>query len=192
MKIYNQMIFDVAKIAKRSYPRLPYHNFCHGLEVWSVAKNYALLNQVSEEEKFYLESAALLHDVIFVSGAEDNEEKSAQFAQNFLPDLGYSQEQIEQVKGLILVTKWPTNPINLLEGIICDSDLDNLGGPDFFKKSIELMVEWGAQKGEDWYRKQLEFLENNHYYTNAARKLRGPGKNNNAKSIKESLEGLKC
>jgi len=192
MKTYSQKISEVARIAGGAYPMLPYHNFQHALEVWCASREYGMFNGLEEKDRFLLESAALLHDVVYVVNACDNEEKSAKFARKWLPMLGYHSNDIERISRLILATKWPTNPQNLLEEIICDSDLDNLGRLDFFEKSNNLLLEWGIQNRREWYERQLGFLENNQYYTYWAKKLREPGKQRNIQKLKQLQEVQKC
>lgn len=202
---YTAKVAELSRMVSNIYPKLPYHNFNHALDVWSVARDYGLFNQLNDEDRFLLESAALLHDVVYVVNAKDNEEKSTEFARKYLPMLGYSPLHISKVEEIILATKWPTQPKNLLEQIICDADLDNLGREDFFEKSKNLLNEWKVPEDSNWYERQLELLENNHYYTEIARSLRGPGKIKNIQKLKQILqdhrlseasnvesEGVKC
>jgi len=192
MTTYSQKISEVTKTAGQIYPQFPYHNFQHGLEVWCAARNYALLYNLDKEKRLIMETAAILHDVVFVQKAEDNEEKSAEFAKEYLPKLDYTKYQIQKVSELILATKWPTSPKNLLEEIICDSDLDSLGRKDFFQKSRALGMEWGYKEGRVWHEFQLSFLTKNQYYTKEAKRLRDPGKKENIRKIEKLLRGLKC
>ena len=186
---YTHKISSLAKILANSYPRLPYHNFNHALDVWSVARGYGWYHRLDETERFVLESAALLHDVVYAVGANDNEEKSVAYANHWLPMLEYEDRQLEDIGKLVLATKWPTKPKNLTEMIICDSDLDNLGREDFLDKSLLLLKEWNIPQNLDWYKKQLELLENNHYYTDIAKFMREPGKEKNIAKLKELLRG---
>ncbi len=186
---YKQKISELARILARSYPKLPYHNFDHALDVWSVARGYSMYHRFNDAERFVLESAALLHDVVYVVGANDNEEKSVNYSNRWLPMLGYEDGQIDDIGRLVLATKWPTKPKNLSEMIICDSDLDNLGREDFIDKSHLLMKEWNVPRNLEWYKKQLELLENNHYYTDIAKFMRNSGKEKNIAKLKELLKG---
>ena len=49
--------------------------------------------------------AAWFHDVVYDTAAKDNEDQSAQYAQNYLDQLGIPKEIIEHVVALILATK---------------------------------------------------------------------------------------
>lgn len=182
----------LSDICRQGYPKLPYHNYNHALDVSYHAEKYARYHKLPENKIFLLKSAALLHDIIYVPKAENNEEKSFEYAKLILPTIDYKTNEMKIIGRLILATKWPTNPQGLLEKIICDADLDNLGRKDFFEKSSNLMQEWEIPDDKTWYQNQLSLLKNNHYYTDIARKLRDKGKQENLEKLKKMLEGLKC
>ena len=178
----------VSEVARGMMPDLPYHNFRHALDVYATAIMYANLEGVPSEERFLLGSAAFLHDIIFVQGAPDNEEKSAEFARNYLPSIGYTPEQIERVAGLILATKLPTEPgEDLLKRIICDADIDNLGRDDFLAKSGAVRAEVGVADGEKWQQGLIKFVEGQRFYTPSAQKLRGEQKERNVEILRKAL-----
>jgi len=190
---YQKRIELVKYTAKELTQRLPYHNFRHETEVYLASAKLAVLENIDDERKFLLKTAALLHDIIVVSGRTDNEERSAEFAREYLPKIDYSDKQAEKVAELILATKMPQKPRNLLEKIICDADLENLGSKDFFEWSEKLREELGIQEGAGWYRGQIDFLQSHQYHTESARRLRGGGKKRNIKKLKRLAGGrLKC
>jgi uncharacterized protein len=53
----------------------------------------------------------------------------------------YSNKKIEIIEKIILATSPNNTPKNILEKIIKDADLDNLGREDFFEKSHSLKKE---------------------------------------------------
>jgi hypothetical protein len=73
-------------------------------------------------------------------------------------------------------TKLPPRPGDLLEQIICDSDLDYLGRSDFIPVSNTLYEELKAQDKitslNDWNRLQVKFISGHQYFTGTARRLR--------------------
>jgi predicted metal-dependent HD superfamily phosphohydrolase len=193
ISIDNQDRIDrLSNICKNAYPKLPYHNYNHALEVRNIVKKYGTFYSLNKEDIFILESAALLHDIDYIVGSVDHEKKAYNTSRRLLPQIGYSYQEIEKIGKLILATKWPTDPHGLLEEIICDADLDNLGREDFFEKSSKLMEEWKIPHENIWYEKQLSFLENNHYYTSIARKSREKGKQENIDRLKDILGGIRC
>lgn len=188
---YGFRIISLQELIRDKYPKLAYHCVNHGLDVWHAVRQYALLSDIKYEEKLALETAALLHDIIVVSGANDNEEKSAAFARSYLPTLEYTTREIQTVERLILATKMPQKPSGLLEGLICDADLDNLGRPDFFELGEKIKKELGIPETPSnitWLHIQYDFLVNHRYHTEVARKLRDAGKERNIRKLERMMK----
>ena len=105
-----------------------------------------------------------------------------------LPNYGYNKWQIEIISGIIMATKLPQNPKTKLQEIMCDADLDNLGREDFFVKTESLRLELekhGIKKTPlEWAKDTVKFLESHTYFTDAAKKLRQKGKENNIRKLK--------
>jgi hypothetical protein len=97
-------------------------------------------------------------------------------AKEMLPKYNYTPEQIERICHIIMATKLPPRPANLLEEIICDSDLDYLGRSDFIPVSNTLYEELKAQNKigalNDWNKLQVKFISGHQYFTKTARSLR--------------------
>jgi predicted metal-dependent HD superfamily phosphohydrolase len=154
-------------------PLLDYHNYEHAKAVRKEAKFYGIMESRSPEEIFLLESAGLTHDAIMIPGRKDNEELTVTLVRPLLYNVGYTQPQIETVSELVLVTNMPTKPKNILENIICDSDLDYLGTQDYFEVSERFRKELGMSEA-NYAALQIKFLGNHKYYTETARRLRQP------------------
>ena len=187
-----QKIQQVYETARQGTPSNAYHNFRHAEDVLGVARQLSALEGIAGEDAFVLETAALLHDYVFVIGARDNEEQSAKFAMEYLPAIGYSAEQAARVSGLVLATKVPTKPKNLLEQAICDADVDNLGREDFIERSEEVRKEAGAEYGAKWLKGLIGFLESHRYYTKSAQELRNEGVKANIAKLKKMMEAAEC
>ena len=73
---------------------------------------------------------------------------------------------------MIMATRIPQSPTNLLEQIICDADLDYLGRNDFTPISENLYKEFMTfQIIPDnivWDHIQIKFFESHHYFTKSA------------------------
>src|ERR1035437_10255922 len=84
--------------------------------------------------------------------------------------------EVELICSLIMSTKLPPKPTNLLENIMCDSDLDYLGRSDFIPVSNTLYEELKAQNKmgslNDWNKIQVKFISGHQYFTKTARSLR--------------------
>jgi predicted metal-dependent HD superfamily phosphohydrolase len=74
-----------------------------------------------------VEAALWFHDAVYVPGAADNEEKSAELARRALTNARVPRDIAETVATLVLVTKHVTLPDTLNEQLICDIDLSVLG-----------------------------------------------------------------
>jgi hypothetical protein len=93
-----------------------------------------------------------------------------------LPEYNYTPGQIDRICTVIMATKLPPRPGNLLENIICDSDLDYLGRSDFIPVSNTLYAELKEQNKigslNDWNKMQVKFIKGHQYFTSTARSLR--------------------
>lgn len=107
-----------------------YHNVGHTLDVYARAAYLADVEGVSPEEKTDLLIAAAFHDTGFAVKYPQNEVVGADLAEDFLRSVGYPEERINRVRRIILATVVFTRPADLLEKIMQDADLDNLGRRD--------------------------------------------------------------
>ncbi|MBX9449989.1 MAG: phosphohydrolase [Taibaiella sp.] len=158
----------------------------------SAVREIAEAEQVSGEDLTLLTTAALFHDTGFLFGSKDHEARSCEIAQEYLPAYGYSQEQIDKIKGMIMATKIPQTPQNHLEEILADADLDYLGRDDFFtigNRLYEELAMFGILNSErDWNLLQEKFLENHNYFTRTAIDKRSRKKEENLNIIKLKLQ----
>ena len=80
---------------------------------------------------------------------ENNESIGAKMAAEWLPKYGYTDQHTKTIVELIHVTEIPHKPINKLQEIICDADLDYLGRDDFDEISDRLRRELRGMKKID-------------------------------------------
>ncbi len=163
-------------------PDLLYHSLWHTQsDVMPAALHLAQLQDSLEEEDIrLLEAAAAYHDLGFVEQAENHELIGARIVAQTLPDFGFGSRQIERIMGMIIATRLPQSPRNLLEQILADADLDVLGREDFFARNEALRQE-SARLGrpfskQEWNQLQFNFLQQHSYFTPAAHTLRDAGK----------------
>lgn len=173
-------------------PQLYYHDLSHTLDVVESCRRYAEMESISEDDRILLETAAYFHDAGMLDSYINHEEASIGLARQTLPEFGYSEEQLTIISNVIMKTKLPQNAITLLGEVLCDSDLDYLGRPDFFMISHRLRYEWELLMNkyfglQEWYELQYEFLSNHKYYTRSARMLRNQGKAKNLAEVKRIL-----
>lgn len=174
---------------------LYYHVPSHTEDVYEKVQFIAKNEGVSKNDIELLKVAALFHDLGFIEQYNDNEIIGARMAVETLPAYGFTEEEINIIYDLIMATKMPHNPKNLLEEIICDADLDNLGREDFYIQTELLRLEL-AKNGvvispRQWYAENLiKFFEMHHYFTKTAKELREPIKQKHLQEILE-LTGRK-
>ncbi len=153
-----------------------YHNVKHTVDVVTEVELIGWAEGCSDEEILLLKTAALFHDAGHTVSYDDHEYQGTILAREMLPAYGYSDEQIERICGVIMSTKLPPRPSNILEQIICDADLDYLGRSDFIPVSNTLFEELKAQNKitnlNDWNRMQVKFISGHQYFTATARSLR--------------------
>jgi predicted metal-dependent HD superfamily phosphohydrolase len=176
---------SIAGVVGVMMPNLPYHNFPdHVVDVFEAVMMYGTFEEVSPGSLYVLRASALVHDAVFEVGASDNEEQTAKFVESFFPKLMYSDEQVKLAARLTRVTDLRKEPQDLLEQIIRDADLDNLGRDDFLECNRRVALELGLPLDKKWYENSLSFLEKHRYYTKSAQRIRNAGKEANKDSLR--------
>jgi len=154
---------------------LSYHSVRHTEE---VIRHSALLAEkmgVTGKQLDLLTTAAAYHDSGFLETYSGHEEVSCRLAGRYLPQFGYTEEEIASVCALIMATRLPQSPDSELAAILSDADLYYLGTTDYDEVSSRLFEEYrrrGLVKNEaDWEEQQIEFLSAHRYFTTAAQGL---------------------
>jgi uncharacterized membrane-anchored protein YitT (DUF2179 family) len=164
--------FLILKLEQDLDAALTYHNATHTKEVLQTVQDLARKEGIEGEELMLLNTAALFHDAGFLEGHDNHEERSCKLARELLPQYNYTEDHIETICRLIMVTKLPQQPSTLMENILCDADLAYLGS-NFYEqragalfaeiKAIGLISDW-----KEWQRIQLGFLKSHQFYTATA------------------------
>jgi uncharacterized protein len=171
-------------------PQLFYHSLAHTRdEVAPAAALFASKEGVGGKDFQLLMTMVFFHDVGFTVKYDDHESASIGIATNILPGFGFMPEDIATICNAIEATRLPQSPNTLLEKILVDADLDNLGKEDFFQRSWDLRRELAALgrgvSDEQWYASQMKFLKGHKYWTVAARELRGAQKQRNIADLEK-------
>ena len=184
-----EIILDKLEMDLPGY--LFYHNVKHTVDVVTEVELIGWAEGCSDEEILLLKTAALFHDAGHVISYDNHELYGTQIAKEMLPAYSYTPEQIETISSLIMSTKLPPKPTNLLENIMCDSDLDYLGRSDFIPVSNTLFEELKAQNKmgslNDWNKIQVKFIAGHQYFTKTARKLREVNKQQQIERIQNLI-----
>lgn len=159
---------------------LAYHGMNHTLDVLNVCEQYIRREKLGERDRYLLRIGAIVHDMGFLIGPSNHEAVGAEMASQIMNDLGMKQGVIDDVKGLVMATKIPQTPLNDLQKIICDADLDYLGRDDYPIISVKLFAELKHMNvittEEQWKNLQINFLTAHKFHTSFARKNREPKK----------------
>ncbi len=184
--------FILEKLEKGLPKKLSYHNLKHTVDVYTQVELIGRAEQVTNEELLLLRTAALLHDAGHLIDYDTHEEMAVKLAHEILPEYYYSEKQIEVISDLIMSTKLPPKPKNLLEEIMCDADLDYLGREDFIPVSNMLYKELHDHGKigtlREWNELQIKFISKHSYFTKTARKLRNVNKKSQLDKLRKWME----
>ena len=186
MEFYLAKEFILSKLDGLS-ERLSYHKKQHTLDVLHAVETIAESENVDDEGRHLLQIAALMHDSGFLEKYQGHEEKGCEYALEWLPQFGYSPQQLDRIVGMIRATKIPQTPKNKEEQIICDADLDYLGTDSYDKISESLFKEWKCygfvNNTKDWLEKQIGFLKLHRYFSDFSNRERVEQKKQTLKQL---------
>jgi predicted metal-dependent HD superfamily phosphohydrolase len=192
MEVSSAKAYILKRLEKELHSNLSYHSLHHVLDVEQAAIRLADAEGVTDYEKELLLTAVAFHDSGFIYQTKDHEERGCSIVREVLPGFNYTSEEIERICGMIMATKIPQNPHNVLEQIICDADLDYLGRDDFWEIGNHLYQElsvYGILSNEkEWNNLQLKFLNSHHYFTQSAIALRQATKQDHLKKIEAIVQ----
>ena len=166
---------------KREIPKnLTYHGLHHTIDVLNVCNQYIKRMRVQSHDAFLLRTAALFHDLGFIRNYDNHEKESVYYAEQILPEWGYSDKEIEIISGMIMATQVPQKPSTTLEQIICDADLNYLGTDSFYSVGETLYQEFISynkiSSRKEWDHLQVRFLQKHEFHTPYAKRYREPVK----------------
>lgn len=184
--------YIINRLVKELPKNLFYHAAHHTFDVVKQAKTIGKSEGISNEEMFILLTAAYFHDAGFLFKYQSNESEAVKLVREVLPEMDYTNEEIEEICKIILATDIKVQPITLLEKIMCDADHDYFGRKgysqtaDNLRKELEEYGEKFADK--EWLEVQINFLEDKHqYYTETSKLNRIPNKNKIISALKVAL-----
>ena len=170
---------------------LTYHNAAHTRYVLDKATLIAKEEKVEGDQLGLIQVAALYHDSGFLKGLVDHENLGCETIRDELPAYGFSESEIQQVCGMVIATKIPQRPQNLLEKVVADADLEYLGTDLFELGSQRLFDELKYFNPElthrEWLKIQIGFLESHRYHTEYCQEFRQPKKMKHLARLKEEL-----
>lgn len=198
----NNQLLDKAEeyvlsiLYKKSPQEDVYHDVSHTQEVILSSKTIGRAEKLSDSDMEIVQLAACFHDLGYVDTSNGHEEKSANYAREFLQNENYPLKKIEIVCGCILATKVPQKPKNKLEEVLCDADLSHLGKKNFINRNdlfrLEFEFHFGRSLSEqEWLEKSIEFISSHRFFTDYAKRVFEPLKLKHLNELKRMLEKLK-
>ncbi|GAB4094387.1 HD domain-containing protein [Flaviaesturariibacter terrae] len=176
-------------------PRLLYHNLAHTERVVAHATAIAASCSVDPGPVSSLVVAGWFHDVGQLFGAsEGHEQRSIDIYEGFIHGWNVGPAFNDRVVACIEATRMPQKPGGLLEAIICDADLYNIGTPDFVKTDLLLREETRLRTGAvppDWDERTLHLLQTHRFFTPYCQVLLATGLEKNLQLVEARLAAKK-
>ncbi len=174
---------------------LVFHSRKHTEEAVSAGIEMAEAYDLAKDEVENIGIALWFHDLGFTQGWEGHEKRSAEMVESFLTSEDQTQERIEHIRKLILVTHRDETPTNLSQEIIKDADTSHIGSKAYLTKLALLRTEWEAREEKkylekEWLRLNLQFLEKHQYYTSVAQSKYNDRKRKNILKLQKQWDGL--
>ena len=177
----NNLLAEVESYVKDFFgtnisPNYVYHDLEHTVFVVDSVKDFSKRFELSETDEEIVLIAAWFHDTGYDQGQAGHEERSCEYAKVFLLEQNYPVAHLNKVMGCIRATRLPQNPQNLLEEIVCDSDLAHLGNETYWDRCARvrqelLLTKEVVMSEQEWVDFELDFVANHEYHTDIARDL---------------------
>ncbi len=181
----------ISRLRNELPENLRYHCLEHTIQVVNAARYIASVEGLPEDEIDILATAAAYHDCGFLLTYQNHEELGSEIAEEALPQFGFTAVQINSIKELIMATKVPQNPKSMAAKVLCDADLDYLGGNNYetIARGLydELVLNGFDMSEEKWQNTQIKFLESHNFWTDFAIQNRAPQKAELLAKLKEGL-----
>ncbi|MDX5437103.1 MAG: DUF5706 domain-containing protein, partial [Pontibacter sp.] len=168
IKQAGEYVFKLFK--ERLSKKLVYHNYKHTFETVAEAQDLGQRSKISESQLHDLVLAAWFHDTGYVCTYEGHEEESVRIATEWLERKQYPKERIELIAAIIRATKHDQAPETLLQELMVDADMSNIGRDTFFATAELLRVEWEIYQDKfftdkEWEQFQMDFLLSTTFHT---------------------------
>ena len=176
-------------LGNKEVSQLLYHNLLHTESVVSHAIQIGDHYHLDERDAFVVGAAAWFHDTGYYNGTSKGHElRGADLATQFLKEDGIPEDIIDEVRGCILATVLPQSPKNLLQQIVCDSDLFHLGTEEFaernklMRKEAEQTIGKKIEKSE-WRKSTIKLFQSHSFQTDYCQELLNKQKQKNLEKL---------
>jgi predicted metal-dependent HD superfamily phosphohydrolase len=174
-------------------PALVYHNLGHTKDVVKHTLEIAAHYNVSDREILILIAAAWFHDTghLFAE-ADKHEEMSCQIMKKFMKDYIEDETIIQEIHDCAIATKFPRDPKNLLQEILCDADTYHFGTKKFKETNKKVWAELKLRNEEieagEFREEAIQLLKTHVFYTEYCKGLLKEGKKKNLKWLDKKEE----
>jgi predicted metal-dependent HD superfamily phosphohydrolase len=187
--IVPQFLFDELILAYSSTDRF-YHNLTHVNSCFSIFDQTKFLAAHPEE----VELAIWFHDAIYDTRRDDNEQRSAEWAEKVLSQFGLRSSTAERVSDLILTTRHRVGAWDTDGQLVMDVDLSILGAdPESFWRYEENIRKEYAWVPESLFRlRRTEILRSflNREYIYHHKQYRGMFEEKARSNLKQAVAKL--
>ncbi len=161
IKQASEFVFKLFK--EKLSKKLVYHNYKHTFETAKEALDLGERHQLPPDELQDLVLAAWFHDTGYIDAYKGHEEESVRYATEWLEREQYPPVRIERIVSCIMATKHGSETNSLLQDILVDADLSNIGKKSFFANAELLRVELEIFQDkfftdQEWAQFQIDFL----------------------------------
>jgi predicted metal-dependent HD superfamily phosphohydrolase len=177
-------------------PDYIYHNYNHTLRVVNNAIIIAKEEDISQDHTEMITLAALFHDIGYIDGPDNHEERSAVLAEEFLTSKGYPADKAATVAQLIRITKLGVEPETHMEKIIKDADCSHFADSNYTQLSELLREEWKLTLHKiytdlEWAKGNRKMLLMHHrFFTKYAKEKLQPEKEANIALLQGTITAL--
>src|SRR5689334_17899429 len=197
MSTYNALLIDTESYVKGLFKQhnlqnLVFHNLQHTETVVARVQEIASHYQLPQKELLELSIAAWFHDTgHLVADPSGHEQISVELMEEFLKSRTDDEELINNVAGLIRITKFPPAPQSLPEMIICDADTYHFGLDEFKQTNKAMKKELVLRNMNtlvmDWEKNSLELLKRHQFFTAYCIDLLQKGKEKNIRRLTKKI-----
>jgi len=192
-KVKQYRSFAETILTKEIKSGLIYHTIDHTRSVVSAFVEIGEGMNLSEKEMELGQIAAWFHDAGYSVKNKLHEAESVSIFDRVRVEGDFSDKEVSIIHNLILSTKIPQQPQNLLEQVLCDADLHNLGTELFFDSSKKLKKELENETNtaiskEKWNIDTYYFLQEHSYFTAYAIEKYEPVKKENIKQLRGKIK----
>jgi HD superfamily phosphodiesterase len=180
-------------LSQKLPPVILFHTIAHTLDVVKAAEKIGMKSGLGKMELEIVVLSAWLHDTGYCFDPHNHEQESIHIARSFLSGNNLPAYQIEQISACIAATKFPQQPQNLLEQVVCDADLAHLSEKGLGKKAELLRKEICLVTGKEimqreWFERNILLLKSHKFFTSYGRHSFVTGQEENYRKVKKKCK----